>query len=221
MYACLLEPGWTPFHPCSVPYLQDGTTPLFHAAQKGHAAVVKLLLTHPRVDVNMANRVSLYCSSWDITVDIYARPSRFRLHRHLSVATLQDGTTPLIMAASEGHTAVVGLLLADPRVDINKGRVSVGIVNVASACTLTACLSHPRTLTPHPISQSLAPGSTRLFSKIPVAEWVVSAFYGGLFWPRSRRGPLPRRPSRGRQQGHASEWALSSYIERTHAARPA
>jgi hypothetical protein len=38
-------------------YVQYGWTPLWGACEKGHTEVVKLLLAHPGVDINKADKV--------------------------------------------------------------------------------------------------------------------------------------------------------------------
>jgi hypothetical protein len=38
-------------------YVQDGQTPLYTACDGGYMEVVKLLLAHPGVDINKADRV--------------------------------------------------------------------------------------------------------------------------------------------------------------------
>ena len=49
-------------------------------------------------------------------------------HRPATLRGPQHGVTPLYAAASRGHAAVVGLLLADPRVDVNRAHKVRGML---------------------------------------------------------------------------------------------
>lgn len=96
-------------------------TALYNACQEDHLAVVEYLLTHPRIDPNLAEIVGgtpfyAACRSGhtsvvslmmaDPRVDV-ARPSN-------------KGYTALNSACFAGYQPVVSLLLADPRVDVNR-----------------------------------------------------------------------------------------------------
>ena len=77
-------------------YLQDGRTPLYIASQKGHGAVVKLLLQQ-HADINECKKV------------MWLHRSSMCLHDFMIL--LQDGWTPLMTASCEGHTDVVQTLI--------------------------------------------------------------------------------------------------------------
>lgn len=97
----------------------SGRTPLSWAAENGHEAVVKLLLSDKRVDPHSKDKT-------------YGQTPLFRAagNGHEAVVKLlldgkradpnsknTYGQTPLLMAARNGHEAVVKLLLDDKRVD--------------------------------------------------------------------------------------------------------
>jgi hypothetical protein len=104
------------------PYAQDtnGRTPLFYAAENGHAAVVKFLLT-------VKGTYLQYADSYGQTILSYAakRGSEAVVKLLLDMdginldAKSNSGQTPLSYAAENGHEAVVKLLLASNCVDLN------------------------------------------------------------------------------------------------------
>ena len=99
---------WTcrPFRPL----LQGGRTALHEAVVGGHAPVVRFLLSDPRVDVNSREpEVRRKHAAETITSD----DSDTRSH-------VQFFQTPLWWAIQKKHTAVVRLLVADPRVDTSQ-----------------------------------------------------------------------------------------------------
>lgn len=87
---------------------EDGYAVLHRAAREGHASVVRLLLAHPLIDLNI--RCTAVSLSWT------------RHSTTLRVAWLlapQWRETPLLRSAFGRSAEVVGILLADPRVDVS------------------------------------------------------------------------------------------------------
>ncbi|EFR03973.1 sex-determining protein fem-1 [Nannizzia gypsea CBS 118893] len=89
-------------------------TPLLLAAEHGHEAVVKLLLTAGKNDTTADNHIRQSLFTW-------AR-SKYPFGSEVVDVDATDNfsRTPLICAAESGHVAVVKLLLATGRVNINK-----------------------------------------------------------------------------------------------------
>ena len=99
----------------------DGCTPLYAAAFKGHSSVVELLLEVDGVDMNKADN--------DGCTPLYAAAEE----GHSSVVELllqvdgvdvnksdKNGLTPLYIAVFKGHSSVVELLLEVDGLDVNK-----------------------------------------------------------------------------------------------------
>ena len=99
-----------------------GATALMAAAEGGHLAIVELLLTAPGIDVNAKSRTgtTALIAAAD---EGHAEIVRLLLAEGANVNAKQRwGTTALMLAASggsEGHTAIVELLLAVPGIDVN------------------------------------------------------------------------------------------------------
>ena len=98
-------------------------SPLFIAAESGHTAVVRLLLSDPRIDAGQARAVRAGhpvllldrpLERWAYSCQLYS------VVVCLSPPCVQDGLTPLNVAAYTGDAAIVSLLLADPSVDVNR-----------------------------------------------------------------------------------------------------
>ncbi|KAI9773365.1 MAG: hypothetical protein M1840_007580 [Geoglossum simile] len=99
-----------------------GRTPLLWAAEKGHEAVVKLLLATEKVDVDSKD------GTWGRTPLSWAAEKGHEAVVKLLLATEKVdvnfkgsswGRTPLSRAAEKGHEAVVKLLLATEKVDVD------------------------------------------------------------------------------------------------------
>lgn len=79
--------------------------PLYLACKEGHAAIVKLLLSIPSIDVNQRSRRNRF-NRWD------------EYHHQKQ---LMFSVNPLFAACKSGHTDVVKLLLSIPSIDVNGG----------------------------------------------------------------------------------------------------
>ena len=97
------------------PLQVDGASPLFVAAQAGHTHIATLLLRHG-AEVNQARTVSLLPIS--NTTDPYKARSAVYTHPPLAprcscpcINPQGCGASPLFVAAQQGHTAMVQLLL--------------------------------------------------------------------------------------------------------------
>jgi hypothetical protein len=102
---------------------QDGATPLYIAAERGHLAVVRCLVKELGADVNQAAN--------DGATPLYFAAAK----GYLAVALLlveelgadvnqgtRDGATPLFIAAQEGHLARVRCLVKKLGADVNRTR---------------------------------------------------------------------------------------------------
>ena len=99
-------------------------SPLWLAAQQGHAAIVELLLAHkPAVDVNRTcpggfDQTPLWCAA----TGGYAAVVKLLLQRadvDVNAADSVYGETPLHRAAAEGFVSVVELLLKHRHIQVN------------------------------------------------------------------------------------------------------
>ena len=97
---------------------RDGKTPLHFAIMTDNIAVVNLLLAKPGIDVNQPTRDVLYI------LTMTDKPKMMRLLLEKSDINVnqptRDGHTPLYTAAEIGNTNALNLLLAHPRIDVNK-----------------------------------------------------------------------------------------------------
>ncbi|GIJ89201.1 hypothetical protein Asppvi_008131 [Aspergillus pseudoviridinutans] len=102
---------------------EDGRTPLSWASEKGHLAIVKLLLSQDNVDVNSADTVGRTSLSWATTNGDDA-VTRELVKRGADInKQVQMGMTPLHLAAQKGHEALVHLLVeAGARSDVQDER---------------------------------------------------------------------------------------------------
>jgi ankyrin repeat protein len=87
----------------------DGRTPLFVAAQRGHAQVVKLLLTVGNAEVNKPKndgRTPLYAAAELGKTGVVKLLLRGGADKNKAI----QGWTPLMIAKHKGHQATVALL---------------------------------------------------------------------------------------------------------------
>ncbi|KAH8125174.1 hypothetical protein ACSS6W_009230 [Trichoderma asperelloides] len=104
------------------PDLEDdfGRTPLAHASEMGHDAVVKILVEDPRVDPNTVDswgETPLSLALWsghEPVIQLLLNSNRVDIN-----AKDRSGRPLLALAAREGRKTVVQLLLNSGRVDIN------------------------------------------------------------------------------------------------------
>jgi len=122
-----------------------GATTLYFAAQRNHLEVVALLLAHPLIDVNLAVHAPFYPSPYpgipqpaplqQLLIDDAKLPSKSYI-------------TPLHIAAARGHTEVVKLLLAHPKIDVNliSNQLSPLLVAIANGqkAVFKLLLAHPK-----------------------------------------------------------------------------
>ena len=99
-------------------------TLLSFASYKGHANLVRELLSMPGIDVNLAHQTGmtpLYYAAQEGHAEVVKLLLNTRgINVNLSVHT---GATPLYIAAQKGHVEVVRLLLAAPGINVNLAEV--------------------------------------------------------------------------------------------------
>jgi len=97
-------------------------TPLYRAAGFASSTeVVKLLLSHPQIDVNRPNNKEatpfyIACQEGNLEVVKHLAADE-RVDINLPYTT---GATPLMIACDNGHAEVVRFLLGDPRTNVNQ-----------------------------------------------------------------------------------------------------
>ena len=98
----------------------NGRTPLSWAAEKGHEAVVRLLIKRGDVDINTQDKSGKTPLSWAAAKG-HEVVVRLLIERGDVDINTQDEykQTPLTLAAEQGHEAVVRLLVERDDVDIN------------------------------------------------------------------------------------------------------
>ncbi|POR37483.1 Uncharacterized protein TPAR_02314 [Tolypocladium paradoxum] len=92
-----------------------GRTPLSYAAEKGHAAVAKLLLDTGRVDIDARDIKYATKEAHEAIVELLLATGKV----DIDARDAKFGQTPLSWAAEQGYAAVVKLLLDTGRVDAN------------------------------------------------------------------------------------------------------
>jgi len=102
----------------------DGATPLYFAAYKGHSEVVQHLLEKEGIEVNKADKYG------DTPLYIAAQNGHLEVVKHLLAqggievdkADNDYGFTPLYVAAQGGHLEIVQHLLAQGGIEVNKAK---------------------------------------------------------------------------------------------------
>ena len=95
-------------------------TPLGFASYKGHAAIVRELLSVPGIDVNLAVKVGVTPLYLAVLLDHVEVVKLLLAARGINVNLATEGRlTPLFIAAMEGQAEVVELLLAMPGINVN------------------------------------------------------------------------------------------------------
>lgn len=103
-------------------------TALYVACQAGHVDVARFLLSQKTINANLPSRTGVTPFSKACTEghpELVKMMMEFAVEGVLPVDVNQPqetGSSPLFMACQNGHTEVVRILLADPRVQINKFR---------------------------------------------------------------------------------------------------
>lgn len=126
-------------------------TPLLVACNNDQAQVVKVLLSHPNIDVNAMDWIEgmsgLQMACWygysEVAWLLLQSPE-------IDVNDVDmNGQTPLLLASEDGHTEIASMLLDHPDIDINK--VSFGLTALSNAATkghskfVKTLLSRPET----------------------------------------------------------------------------
>lgn len=86
------------------------------AAESGLTAIVEMFLSLPGIEVNARTDVSFLDARRSPCIIFTDRMSNHccSLHR-----CFQRGETALVLAAQEGHTATVNVLISHPTIDVN------------------------------------------------------------------------------------------------------
>ena len=108
---------------------QYGQTGLMHAICGGHNAIIKLLLTQPRLDVNVrgfngrgSTALNYASNNFEVLKMLLAHPS---MNSHN--ARNSNGETPLMTAIRYNSMDCIKELLKDERVDLGTGHKTVSI----------------------------------------------------------------------------------------------
>eukprot|EP00756_Hemistasia_phaeocysticola_P056684 Hpha_TRINITY_DN3308_c0_g1::TRINITY_DN3308_c0_g1_i1::g.172262::m.172262/K21440/ANKRD50; ankyrin repeat domain-containing protein 50 len=103
-------------------WLVPGTTPLYTAALRGHADVIRILLKG-QADVNKAKQDGRtpVCSAAQRGNSHALRVLITEGHADVNMAK-NDGATPCFKAAQRGHSDALRILIAEGRADVNKSK---------------------------------------------------------------------------------------------------
>jgi ankyrin repeat protein len=109
----------------------NGKTPLYDACERGHTAIVRLLLAVPKKNNDGSSHFSFFQSAHnDKLPDYEVNINKFS----------ETGNNAFHIACRVGHVAIVQLLLADPRLEVNK--VSKVVGNRATAFYFACSRGH-------------------------------------------------------------------------------
>lgn len=102
--------------------LNYGKTPLYLAVENGHVDVVRVLLDHPDIDVNVKDKYSVF-PLW-LAVEYNDSKMVEALLRHSSIDVnakyiCNDHYTSLHNAVEKGYLQIVNILLSHPNIDVN------------------------------------------------------------------------------------------------------
>ena len=131
---CLKDPS------VDVNFDTSGANPLASASSNGHASIVEILLSDPRIEVNANNGQALWTASaegHEAVVD--------RLLAHPKIDVNANDGQALWLASQTGHEGVVKLLLAQRGIDVNAkgGRALVSASKEGHAAIVKLLLAHP------------------------------------------------------------------------------
>ena len=121
------------------------------ASRKGHTEAIKLLLTAPDINVNLADKVSLYPLPLLPSNSLCILNPPFILSHLLSASLQGDGKTALIVASEYGHTGAIKALLTAPGINVNHEDVSLYLLTPLHLRAVNGSKAH----LPHLISPKL------------------------------------------------------------------
>ena len=145
----------------------EGRTVIYTAAREGHAECVKLLLSAPGVDVNMATK-----DGWT-PLNVAASGGHAECVKLLLSAPGVDvnraekssGNTPLYCAVKEKHYKCVEALLSSPETDVNAvDKYGYTVLQVAASAGDAECVRLLLNLSKIPIDLYKGSGNTPLIS---------------------------------------------------------
>lgn len=103
-----------------------GATPLYESCDENHMAITSLLLKNPKINVNQANNdnwtpLHIGTQKNNIgTVKLLLEHSEI----DVNITTENGGSTALYIAAQLGHDQIAKLLLAQPKIDVERPNIA-------------------------------------------------------------------------------------------------